>query len=320
MASRRKFIGQALGGALSTAVAPSAMAQALGKRPHQPIVISTWNNQAANREAWSVIGAGGLALDAVEQGVRLVEADPEDRSVGYGGRPDRDGHVTLDAAIMDGAGNCGAVCFLEGIKHPISVARRVMEASPHVMLAGEGAQRFAQEQGFAKEDLLTDASKQEWMAWKEEAEYKPIINIENHDTIGMLALDQHGNLAGACTTSGLAYKMHGRVGDSPIVGAGLYVDDEVGAAVATGLGESIIKACGSFLIVELMRQGYPPTKACEEAVRRIARRQTGFQDFQACFIALNKQGEHGGYALHKGFMYALSAGLQPIVFNAPSFI
>lgn len=296
------------------------MAQALGKRPHQPIVISTWNNQAANREAWSVIGAGGLALDAVEQGVRLVEANPEDRSVGYGGRPDRDGHVTLDAAIMDGAGNCGAVCFLEGIKHPISVARRVMESSPHVMLAGEGAQRFAQEQGFAKEDLLTDASKQEWMDWKEEAEYKPIINIENHDTIGMLALDQHGNLAGACTTSGLAYKMHGRVGDSPIVGAGLYVDDEVGAAVATGLGESIIKACGSFLIVELMRQGYPPTKACEEAVRRIARRQTGFQDFQACFIALNKQGEHGGYALHKGFMYALSTGLQPIVFNAPSYV
>lgn len=271
---------------------------------HNPIIISTWKHGIpANEVAWKIIQEGGRALDAVEQGVKVSEADPEVGSVGYGGLPDRDGNVTLDACIMDETGNCGSVSFLQHIKHPISVARKVMEATPHVMLSGAGALQFALEQGFQKEDLLTEKARERWETWKKEAQYKTKINSERHDTISMLALDQNGNLSGSCTTSGMAFKLHGRVGDSPIIGAGLFVDNEVGAAAATGVGEAVMKTVGSFLVVELMRQGMNPQKACKEAVERIARKQK-IKDLQVGYLAINKKGEYGAYAIHPGFNYA----------------
>jgi N4-(beta-N-acetylglucosaminyl)-L-asparaginase len=272
----------------------------------RPLVISTWNHGiAANEAAWKIISKGGRALDAVEKGVMVTESDPTNGSVGLGGRPDRDGRVTLDACIMNDEGNCGSVACLEHIENPISIARLVMEKTPHVMLVGEGALKFALDEGFKKTNLLTPESEKEWKKWLLESKYKPVINIENHDTIGMLAMDQKGNISGACTTSGLAYKMHGRVGDSPIIGAGLYVDNSVGGATATGLGEAVIRQCGSFLVVELMRQGMSPVEACKTAVERIIKHEKNINDLQVGFIAVNKSGEIGGYAIHPGFNYAL---------------
>ena len=274
----------------------------------KPVVISTWRHGLpANEAAWKILNSGGRALDAVEEGVKIPEGDPSITSVGFGGLPDRDGHVTLDACIMDEFSNCGSVAFLEHIMHPISVARMVMEKTPHVMIVGEGALKFALDNGFKKENLLTESSKKAWEEWLKTSQYKPIINIENHDTIGMIALDQNSNLSGACTTSGMAYKMHGRVGDSPIIGAGLYVDNEIGGATATGVGEEVIRICGSHLVVELMRQNYTPQQACEEAVNRIIKKRgkEKLKDFQIGFIALNKIGDVGGYSIQPEFQYAL---------------
>lgn len=268
-----------------------------------PIAICTWDFGNATAKAWEVLEKGGNALDAVHQGVMVEENDLNNSTVGNGGRPDRDGNVTLDSCIMDKDGNCGAVLAMQNIANPISVARKVMEETPHVMLAGKGAEQFAYEQGFEKTDLLTEESKQAWEEWKKTSQYKPIINIENHDTIGMLAIDADGDIAGACTTSGMAYKMAGRVGDSPIIGAGLFVDNEVGGATATGVGEEVVRTVGSFLIVELMRQGKSPQEACEEGVKRIIAKNKDKQDFQIGFIAINKKGETGGYCIHPGFSY-----------------
>jgi N4-(beta-N-acetylglucosaminyl)-L-asparaginase len=280
------------------------------KTSQKPIVLSTWNfGIKANEAAWEVLSKNGRALDAVEAGVKIPEGDPTERSVGYGGRPDRDGKVTLDACIMDEFSNIGSVAYLEHIKHPISVARAVMEKTPHVMLVGKGALQFALSQGFKKENLLVEESEKEWKEWLKTSQYKPIANIENHDTIGMIALDANGNLSGACTTSGMAFKMHGRVGDSPIIGAGLYVDNEIGAATATGHGEEVIRITGCHLVVELMRQGLSPQKACEEAVMRIVKltqnRGKELKDIQVGFIALNKKGEYGSYCIQGGFNYAV---------------
>jgi N4-(beta-N-acetylglucosaminyl)-L-asparaginase len=181
-----------------------------------------------------------------------------------------------------------------------------MEKTPHVMLVGEGALQFALKQGFKKENLLTPASEKEWKEWLKTSNYKPIVNIENHDTIGMIALDMHGNLSGACTTSGMAFKMHGRVGDSPIIGAGLFVDNEIGAATATGHGEEIIRIAGCHLVVELMRQGRTPEEACREAVERVFKKQQKrVSEIQVGFIAINKAGQYGSYCLQKGFSYAV---------------
>ncbi|TCD01747.1 N(4)-(beta-N-acetylglucosaminyl)-L-asparaginase [Pedobacter psychroterrae] len=290
----------------------------------KPIVISTWDfGIPANKEAWKVLSSGGKAIDAVEQGVRVPEADPTNQTVGYGGMPDRDGHVTLDACIMDELGNCGSVAGLEHIVHPISVARMVMKKTPHVMLVGDGALQFALENGFKKENLLTPESEKAWKEWLKTARYEPVMNIENkqyekaapktlpgnqynHDTIGMLALDSKGNLSGACTTSGMAFKLHGRVGDSPLIGAGLYIDNEVGGATSTGVGEEIIRNVGSFLVVELMRQGYTPEDACKEAVMRIIKKKPDTaKKIQVGFLALNKKGEYGAYAIQSGFSYAV---------------
>jgi N4-(beta-N-acetylglucosaminyl)-L-asparaginase len=321
MSSRRKFIKQ---GTLASAAlllntcsnekaeAMTAIAEttAPAAATNKPIVLSTWKfGLKANEGAWSVLSANGRALDAVEAGVKITEADPDERSVGYGGRPDRDGKVTLDACIMDEFANIGSVAFLEHIKHPVSVARAVMEKTPHVMLVGEGALQFALSQGFPKENLLTETSEKEWKKWLKTSNYKPAANIENHDTIGMIALDTNGNLSGACTTSGLAYKMHGRVGDSPIIGAGLYVDNEVGAATATGHGEEVIRIAGCHLVVELMRQGKTPQQACEEAVARVIKlmklRKKELKDIQVGFLALNKNGEYGAYCVQSGFNFAV---------------
>lgn len=277
---------------------------------NKPIVLSTWNfGLKANEAAWEVLKNKGRALDAVEAGVKIPEGDPTERSVGYGGRPDRDGRVTLDACIMDENANIGSIACLEFIKHPISVARAVMEKTPHVMLVGDGALQFALSQGFPKENLLVEDSEKEWKEWLKTSKYQPVVNIENHDTIGMIALDESGNLSGACTTSGMAYKMHGRVGDSPIIGAGLYVDNEIGAATATGHGEEVIRISGCHLVVELMRQGHTPQNACEEAVARVVKlmklRKKELKDIQVGFIALNKKGEYGSYCVQSGFNYAV---------------
>jgi N4-(beta-N-acetylglucosaminyl)-L-asparaginase len=295
------------------------------KKGKKPIVLSTWKfGIPANEAAWEVLKNKGTALDAVEAGVKIPEGDPKERSVGYGGRPDRDGRVTLDACIMDENANIGSVACLEYIKHPISVARAVMERTPHVMLVGDGALQFALTQGFKKENLLTEESEKEWKEWLKDSKYKPIANIENHDTIGMIALDANGNLSGACTTSGMAFKMHGRVGDSPIIGAGLYVDNEIGAATATGHGEEVIRISGCHLVVELMRQGKSPQKACEEAVARIVKltknRNKDLKDIQVGFIALNKAGEYGSYCIQGGFNYAVYDDTGNKLINADYFL
>ena len=269
----------------------------------QLICIATWNFPNASLRAGEMLYSGASALDAVEQGVMVEEADIRDTTVGRGGAPDREGNVTLDACIMNPEGNAGAVVYLKNNTHAISVARKVMEETPHVILAGEGADQFALEQGFEKEELLTEASEKAYKEWLKKKEYKPIINIENHDTIGMLCMDSKGDIAGACTSSGLSYKVNGRVGDSPIIGSGLFLDNVVGGAVATGMGEAILKSVGSFLIVELMRQGKSPQEACEEAVLRIIRQNSDYKDFQVAFIALNKAGEIGSYCIQKGFSY-----------------
>jgi N4-(beta-N-acetylglucosaminyl)-L-asparaginase len=304
MKSRREFLKMATVGA---AVAPFRTIANVDGAAMKPVVLSTWNfGMNANREAWKILSSGGRALDAVEAGARFTEADPSVQTVGYGGFPDRDGRVTLDSCIMDEHGNCGSVAFLEHIKHPVSVARMVMEKTPHVMLAGEGALQFALANGFKKENLLIEASEKAWKEWLKTAQYKPVVNIENHDTIGIIALDGKGNLSGACTTSGLAFKMRGRIGDSPIIGAGLYVDNEVGAATATGVGEEVIRIVGCHLVVELMRQGHSPEDACRMAVNRIvAKNPQKAKQVQVGFLALNKQGVYGAYCLQPGFTYAV---------------
>jgi isoaspartyl peptidase/L-asparaginase-like protein (Ntn-hydrolase superfamily) len=284
----------------------------------KPIVISTWNHGLpANDAAWKILSGGGRALDAVEQGVMVVEADPTNTSVGLGGYPDRDGHVTLDASIMDEKGNCGSVGCIEHILHPISVARMVMEKTPHVMLVGEGAYQFALENGFKRSTQeMTAGVKADWEKWKSENHYQPVIDKNNHDTIGMIAMDSNGDLSGSCTTSGLAWKVHGRVGDSPIIGDGMFVDNEVGAACATGKGEAVMKICGTHLIVELMRNGKTPQQACEEAIQRIAKKQNDYKTFQVGFLALNRNGDIGAYSLVKGFQYALAVNGENKLFDS----
>lgn len=324
MSQRRKFIKQSL---LGSAIFLPGVASAYSSCPAQkspagekPVILSTWNHGLpANTDAWARLQQTGSILDAVEAGVKNTELDLTNLSVGLQGLPDREGITTLDASIMTGDGSCGSVAFVRQIKHPISLARAVMEKTPHVMIVGEGARQFAIAQGFPlEEEKLSPNAQIEYNKWKVTSQYKPIINIENHDTIGMIGMDANGKFAGSCTTSGLAYKMHGRVGDSPIIGAGLYVDDEVGAATATGLGESIIRICGSFLIVELMRQGMTPQEACEEAVRRLVSKNKNIKDIQAGFLAINKEGETGAFAVHPGFNFAKATATGNVLIDSSS--
>jgi N4-(beta-N-acetylglucosaminyl)-L-asparaginase len=286
-----------------------------------PLVISTWDfGVKANAVAFKLMSEGRKALDAVEEGIKVIEADPENTSVGIGGFPDRDGIVTLDACIMDENNRAGSVTFLRDIVHPISIARLVMEKTPHVMLSGDGALQFAIENGFKRQNLLTDKARIAWEEWKVKSQYQPVINIENHDTVGLLAIDQNGNISGGCSTSGLAFKMHGRVGDSPIIGAGLFVDNNVGAAVATGLGELVMRTLSSFLVVELMRNGASPQEACQEAIHRIAIKNPDFKEYQVGIIALNKAGQTGAFALQSGFRYAIHDQNLNEMVNSLSYI
>lgn len=303
----------------------------------KPIVVSTWDSgMAVNAEAWKILSAKGTALDAVEAGAIHIENEIN-CCVGLGGYPDRDGIVTLDSCIMDHNANCGAVAGIERIKHPVSVARKVMEKTPHVILVGAGAQQFAVENGFKLESgELSESAKKAYKEWLKKSEYKPVINIENlpagqagkkqngpfapnffddgtlnHDTMGLVAMDMTGNLSGAVTTSGMAYKLHGRVGDSPIIGAGLFVDNEAGAATSSGTGEEVIRICGTHLVVEFMRQGYSPEMACKKAVERIVKRDKAkAKTLQVGFLALNKKGQYGAYAIQKGFVFSVKSGKE----------
>ncbi len=299
-------------------------------RPGRPVAVATWNHgRQAVETAWQTLRQGGSLLDAVEAGVRVVEADPNVRTVGLGGYPDATGRVTLDASIMEGTGRCGAVAFLEGFLHPVSVARRVMEKTPHVFLVGEGARAFALEEGFEEVNLLTSESEQDWLRWKERQrtatpppnlENTNRIDADNHDTVGLLVVDEAGRLAGACSTSGAAFKRRGRVGDSPIIGAGLFVDDEAGAACATGWGEGVIRIAGSHLIVELMRQGDDPTIACRKAVARYRARNAD-DTLQVGFLALRRDGAIGAYSLLPGFTYAVKEADRKVrLLQAPSLL
>ncbi|MEP7236326.1 MAG: N(4)-(beta-N-acetylglucosaminyl)-L-asparaginase [Ferruginibacter sp.] len=312
----------------------------------KPIVISTWDSgMPVNAAAWEVLSVKGTALDAVEAGARHME-DKLDCCVGLGGYPDRDGIVTLDSCIMDHMANCGAVAGIERIKHPISVARKVMEKTPHVILVGAGAQQFAIENGFPLESAeLSNDAKKAYAEWLKKSEYKPVINIENlpagqagkkqngpfapnyfddgtvnHDTMGLVAMDITGNLSGAVTTSGMAFKLHGRVGDSPIIGAGLFVDNEFGAATSSGTGEEVIRICGTHLVVEFMRQGYTPELACKKAVERIVKRdKEKAKTLQVGFLAMNKKGQYGAYAIQKGFVFSVKSDKENII-HASKFL
>lgn len=340
MSSRRKFLQSSLfsSAAVLFGGRVSAKEKSYATVTGQPVVISTWNEGIeANKGAWEVLGKGGRALDAVEVGVRVTEAS-QNCCVGLGANPDREGFVTLDACIMDEFANCGSVAFLERIKHPISVARRVMEKTPHVMLVGSGAQQFAIAEGFPLEpQVLSDEAKKAYEQWLKKSEYKPVINIENkghgpfapaqldsgewnHDTIGMVAMDAKGNLSGSCTTSGMAFKMRGRLGDSPIIGAGLFVDNEVGAATATGQGEDVIRMAGSHTVVELMRQGLEPEAACRKAVERIIKiKGEKAKEIQVGFIALNKKGAIGAFCIQPGFNYAVKSNKEEKLYTCKSW-
>ena len=327
---RRSFLHYGALGLLGAAFIPKAAAAELEPETKEtdlplrlapkPIMISTWNHGLeANRAGIEVLNQGGTSLDAVEAGAKVTESDITNRSVGIGGRPDADGHVTLDASIMSWESKCGAVGYLEGIAHPISVARHIMENTQHVMLVGAGAKQYAVKNKFERIKTPLPEVKKDWKKWKkEQAEMakKPAVNSENHDTIGLLAMDAKGRISGACTTSGWAYKLPGRLGDSPIIGAALFIDQEVGGAVATGLGEAIIRIAGSHTVVELMRQGKSPRQACKEAVERIIAKHSDLKDVQAGFIAINTDGEVGAYSVYEGFNYAVTTQKKEELVNS----
>ena len=341
MINRRKFIWTSAFTGIASLIGKRSAALPNGIIKNKPIVISTWDaGLNANKAAWEVLSIGGRALDAVEKGVMVTESE-QSCCVGLGANPDRDGFVTLDACIMDEFSNCGSVAFLERIKHPISVARRVMEKTPHVMLVGSGAQQFAIAEGFPlEEQKLSPEAQKNYENWLKQSTYKPpAINVEsgggqspfaphklesgewNHDTIGMVAMDANGNLSGSCTTSGAGFKMRGRLGDSPIIGAGLFVDNEVGACTATGQGEDVIRVAGSHTVVELMRQGLSPEAACKQAIERIIKiKGDKAKDIQVAFLAINKRGIVGSYAIHKGFKYAIKSNTKEKLVEAKSIM
>jgi N4-(beta-N-acetylglucosaminyl)-L-asparaginase len=341
MFNRRKFIQ------LTSLYAPiiSFNKNAIGDfNINKPMMVSTWDEGLnVNNEGWAILAAYGRALDAIEAGAKYIE-DKISCCVGLGGYPDRDGMVTLDACLMDEFANCGAVAGLERIKHPLSVARKLMETTPHVLLVGNGAQQFAIEHGFALEQaILSEDAEKAYKEWLKKTEYKPAINIENqpagelnkknkesafapaffengkpnHDTMGMVAIDVNGNLSGGVTTSGMAFKMHGRVGDSAIIGAGLFVDNAVGAATSSGVGEEVIRICGCHLVVEMMRAGYTPEQACKKTIERIViKDRKKAAGLQVGFVAINKKGEYGAYAIQKGFSFAVKSLTEEKIYQS----
>lgn len=285
-----------------------------------PLVLSTWTfGSIASGAAWPVLERGGSSLDAVVEGCRAVEDDPSVDSVGYGGLPDRSGRVSLDACVMTAPSRCGSVACIRRFRNPASIARLVMERTQHVMLVGPDAEEFAQSQGMKPAELLTDSARQGYERWAREhpdaakdptVAWRTTANIEeqrnrDHDTVGVLALDANGRLAGACSTSGRAYKVPGRVGDSPIIGHGLYVHPDHGAAVATGTGELVMGVCGTFLAVEMMRGGASPREAAESVMRRIVESYELLPEHQVALIALAPTGEWAAAALRKGYSTAV---------------
>lgn len=299
--TRRTFIGAVAGGAaLGHSISMDAAESQAAKLP---LIVSTWPfGKPANEDALRAFEAGGSALDAVEKGIQNAEADAGNSSVGLGGIPNAAGVVQLDACIMNGPGHkAGSVASLEGIVHPISVARRVMEKTPHVMLVGKGARDFALAQGIKEGPLVSEGQRQNWEKWKAARD-----KTKGHDTIALVALAADGTIAGGCSTSGLAYKLPGRVGDSPIIGSGLYVDNNVGAAGATGLGENVMRFCGSFMVVEFMRQGMHPQEACLKAIERIYQLDGRGVDMAINFIALDRKGRFGAAGSGKDFPYSVT--------------
>ena len=314
MIDRRKFIKSlsSLGISLPLLKAKSFTNTAQNKKMNNPIILCSRGKDWAEdvlKPGWDILRKNGSLLDAIEKSANVTELDPRDTSVGYGGLPNEDGVVQLDASIMYGPNhNCGSVAALEGIKTPSSVARLVMERTDHIHLVAEGAQNFAKMHGFKIENLLTESTRKIWVKWKENLsdkdDYFPPAD-GNYDrerttgTINILAVDKNSDIAGITTTSGLAWKIPGRVGDSPIIGAGLYLDNEVGAVAATGRGEEMIRSCGSFLGVELMRNGRSPQEACEDVCKRIIDINGGPSkvDFNDKIVALSKSGEVGCAAI-----------------------
>lgn len=311
---RRKFIKASSVAVAGTPIASrviNANTQDEPQKPTRPAVIATWPFGKPACELAIKTAKSKSMLDGIEQGIRIVEADVSNASVGIGGIPNADGVVELDACIMAGPGHrAGSVAGIQNIVHPISVARRVMEKTKHVLLVGEGAKKFAIAQGFEQKELTTAKQREQWEAWKkknQQDDEPKKIDEDQHDTIAMVGIDKKGDVYGGCSTSGLGYKMPGRVGDSPILGSGLYVDNAVGGAGATGVGENVMRFCGSFLIVEFMRAGLKPTAACEKAIRRIAEMDPLRVDqLDINFIAINKQGEMGAAGTSKGFKYAFA--------------
>ena len=313
MINRRNFIKtlSALGISLPVMGGNVARSKSSVKKNNPVIICSrdeNWGRKVL-KPGWDILSSKGSLLDAVEKSANITELDPEDTSVGYGGLPNERGVVQLDASIMYGpTHNCGSVAALEGIKTPCSVARLVMERTDHIHIVGKGAQDFAVAHGFKVENLLTEKSRKIWLRWKENLSDKddwfpPKDGDYDIDrttgTINVLAVDSAGDLAGITTTSGLAWKIPGRIGDSPIIGAGLFVDNEVGAVGATGRGEELLRSCGSFYGVEQMRAGKSPQEACEAVCQRIIDINGGKDkvDFSDKMVAMNKDGEVGCAAI-----------------------
>ena len=310
--SRRTFLSTAAAATATGLVAgghvsaDSMMSSAEPIAADGPVFVSTWAfGQVANETGMRSLTADGSLLDAIEMGIRAIESDASYHSVGFGGTPNADGVVQLDACIMDHRYNAGSVAAIEEIAHPISVARMVMERTKHVMLAGAGARKFALEQGMEAIAMLTEDRRQKWETWLKTQEEMSLD--ESHDTIALVARSADGTLSGGCSTSGWGYKLAGRVGDSPIIGSGLYVDGQVGAAGATGLGENVMRYCGSFLVVDLMARGASPQEACIETVLTMGRKDPlPLKEMSLNFVAVDRHGRHGGAGSDAGFQYSVT--------------
>lgn len=333
--NRRQFIKVAAAAGTAAGAKAGMGSDAPAPAGGIPVVVSSINGMKATAKAMEIMKGGGKPLDAVIAGVNIVEDDPEDHSVGYGGLPNEDGEVELDASVMDGLTcRCGAVGGLKHIKNPSKVARMVMERTDHIFLVGEGALKFALRMGFQKENLLTEYSRQKWVEWRsklaaadawlteEEAGTAFGEVVKTHGTINCLAVDASGNIAGTTTTSGLAWKIAGRVGDSPIIGAGLFVDNEVGAAGSTGRGEANIKICGAHTAVEMMRLGKSPEESCLEVVRRVVKTTKekrllfpdGKPNYNISFYAVNKKGEYGAASIYPA-RFTVNTGAESRMLN-----
>jgi N4-(beta-N-acetylglucosaminyl)-L-asparaginase len=316
--SRRRFLKRSASGVAAGVLTASSHSTTVGAPADQearaPLFVSTWPfGKPANEAGLQALSSGRSPVDAIELGINQCEAAGVE-SVGLSGIPNAEGVVSLDACIMTGPGHrAGGVAAVEGFVHPISIARRVMETTKHVLLVGTGAEQFAASHGFKRGPKVTPSRRKEWLEWRKQQRQK----LKGHDTIAMVLLAPDGNLYGGCSTSGMGYKLPGRVGDSPIIGSGLYVDNEIGAAGATGIGENVMRFCGSFMVVEYMRQGLHPQDACIETIRRIARMDPKGYDLAINFIAIDKRGRFGAAGTGQGFQYSVTSKESSRVLQSP---